>query len=226
MGKTKMKKKLIIIGATEFAEIAYEYFEKGNEYKVVCFTVDSKFLNKNELKGLPIVPFEKIADYFSPEDCYMFTAITYGKLNRVREKFYLCGKEKGYKFASYVSPNAFVWDNVEVGEDTFVFEDNTLQYNVKIGNGVILWSGNHIGHSTVVEDYCFISSHVVISGYCRIGAYSFCGVNATMGNNLVLPANSVMAAGVVMTHSPLEEGRVYVGNPCKEINKTSFQCIN
>ena len=35
---------------------------------------------------------------------------------------------------------------------------------VRIGNDVVLWSGNHIGHDSTIGDHCFIASHVVVSG--------------------------------------------------------------
>ena len=57
---------------------------------------------------------------------------------------------------------------------------------MKIGNNVVLWSGNHIGHHSVIRDNCFISSHVVISGFCDIGENSFIGVNATLANNVTI----------------------------------------
>jgi acyl-[acyl carrier protein]--UDP-N-acetylglucosamine O-acyltransferase len=53
----------------------------------------------------------------------------------------------------------------------FVLEDNTIQPGVRIGDDVTLWSGNHIGHDSVIADHCFISSHVVVSGWVRIGSY-------------------------------------------------------
>lgn len=218
-------RKLIIIGATEFAEIAYEYFTEQGEYEVVAFSVNKEYLTQSTLKGKPIVAFEEIENRYMPEDYYLFTAVTYGKLNRLRESFYNAGKEKGYRFASYVSPHAFVFKNAEIGENSFVFEDNTIQYNVKIGTGVVLWSGNHIGHSAQIGDFSFISSHVVISGYCIVGHHSFCGVNASMGNNIELPPNSVLASGAVMTHSGLEEGKAYAGNPCRVITKSAYDCI-
>lgn len=221
----KAAEKLIIIGATEFAEIAYEYFTEGDEYEVVAFTVNENYITDSTLKNLPVVAFEQLEKQYPPDQYYLFTAVTYGRLNRLREQFYLEGKRKGYRFASYVSPYAFVWRNVKIGEDTFIFEDNTIQYNVRIGKGVVLWSGNHIGHSAEIGDFCFVSSHVVISGYCKIGNYSFCGVNAAMGNNIALPDSSVLAAGAVLTHPGTEPGKAYAGNPAGIISKSAYDCM-
>jgi sugar O-acyltransferase (sialic acid O-acetyltransferase NeuD family) len=101
----------------------------------------------------------------------------------------------GYRPASYVSPRAFVWRNVEVGEHCFIFENNVVQPFVKIGANVVLWSGNHIGHHSVIRDHCFISSHVVVSGFCDIGEHCFFGVNATLGNNVTIGADCLLGAG-------------------------------
>ena len=72
------------------------------------------------------------------------------------------------------------------GDNCFILEDNTIQPFVTIGNNVTLWSGNHIGHDSVIEDHCFITSHVVVSGHVRVGARSFLGVNATLRNAITI----------------------------------------
>src|SRR5262245_25186862 len=129
--------KIIIAGDSAFAEIAYEYFTHDSEYDVVCFTVDKAFMKKDSLFGLPIVPFEEIEKRFPPAGHKMYTALTYGKMNRVRKQFYEKAKAKGYKMATYISSKAFVWRNVEVGENTFIFENNVVQPFVKLGNNVV-----------------------------------------------------------------------------------------
>lgn len=220
----KKTKKLIIIGVGEFADIAYEYFTYDSDYEVVAFSVEEKYMNvKCEHHGLPIVPFENIEAYFSNKEHYVFVAVTYVKLNRARRRLFDIVKQKGYKCASYISSKAFVWHNAEIGENTFIFENNTIQYFVKIGNNVILWSGNHIGHRTVIEDDCWLTSHNVISGFCRIGRGSFLGVNATLGDNVVLGEDTVFGAAAVTVKSLPDKGCVYVGSPARKLNKTSYE---
>src|SRR3546814_6101856 len=55
----------------------------------------------------------------------------------------------------------------------------TIQPTVKIGNNVMIWSGNHLGHGTQIKDHVYIASHVCIAGHCVIGERSSMGVNAT-----------------------------------------------
>lgn len=183
-------KKLVIIGDSAFAQIAYEYFEVDTEYSVVGFSVERKYLKIPELFGLPVVPFENLGSSFDPSKHEVYVATVYTQLNRLRTRLANEAKAKGYRLASYISPRAFIWRNAEIGEHCFIFEGNTIQPFVKLGNNVILWSGNHVGHHTVIGDNCFISSHVVISGFCDIGENSFIGVNATLANNIIVAADN------------------------------------
>jgi acyl-[acyl carrier protein]--UDP-N-acetylglucosamine O-acyltransferase len=85
------------------------------------------------------------------------------KMNNMRKAVYEQGKEMGYEFISYVSSKATVCDN-KIGDNCFILEDNTLQPFTEIGNNVVMWSGNHIGHHGKIEDHVFFTSHVVLSG--------------------------------------------------------------
>ena len=200
----KNDKKLVIIGSGETALIAYEYFTYDSEYEVVAFSVNEQFLEEEELYGLPVVAFEMVQQVYPPSEYEAFVAISSGKLNRNRAKVFYEAKEKGYQLASYLSSNAFIWRNVEIGENCFIFEGNNIQPFVKIGNNVTLWSGNHIGHNTIINDHCFISSHCVISGFCKIREYCFLGVNSTIENNTEIAKDNFLGAGVLIQKNTLE----------------------
>lgn len=207
MEKTK---KLVIIGDSAFAEVAYEYFTHDSEYEVMGFAVESAYLKKNELFDLPIISFEQIEDHFNPKEVEFYAALVYTQLNRLRTRLYESAKAKGYRPASYISSRAFVWHNVQLGEHCFIFEDNTVQPFVRIGNNVVLWSGNHIGHHSVIQDHCFIASHVVISGFCDIGRNTFIGVNATLANNVVVGEDNWIGLGVTVIRNT-ESNQLFKG---------------
>lgn len=206
----KKKEKLIIVGDSAFAEIAYEYFTHDSEYEVVAFSVEKDYLKKDVMFGLPIVPFEQLDKLYCPNEHHFFVATVYTQLNRLRTRLYQQAKVKGYAPASYISPHAFIWRNCEVGEHCFIFENNVIQPFVKIGQNVILWSGNHIGHHSVIKDNCFISSHVVISGFVEIGKNCFIGVNATMGNNIKIGNDCLIGAGAIIIKN-VKDDRVVKG---------------
>lgn len=193
-------KKLLIIGDSAFAEVAYECFTHDSDYEVVGFSVESAYLQNQDKFGLPVVPFERVEEYFDPREVWVYSALVYSQLNRLRTRLYEAAKAKGYRPASYVSSRAFVWHNASIGEHCFIFEDNTIQPFVKIGNNVVLWSGNHIGHHSVVRDNCFIASQAVISGFCDIGRNTFIGVNATLANNVTIGEDNWIGIGVTIVH--------------------------
>jgi len=215
---------LIIIGAGEFAEIAYLYFTRDSPYKVAGFSVEKEYIEKYRLFGLPVVPFEELEEYYDPEEFKVFVSVTYTKLNRVRTRLYNEVKKKGFRVVSYISSKAFVWDNVEIGENCFIFEYNVLQYRVKIGNNVVLWSGNQICHGTRVQDNCFIASNTAISGECVIGENSFLGVNCCLSDHITIAKDNLIGAGAVVVDDT-EEAGIYVGNPAKRMEKHSLEVV-
>ena len=214
-------KKLIIIGAGETGELAYEYFKYDSPYKVIAFSAESDFVDKESLFSLPIIPFEELENNYPTKDLYAFIAISYNKLNRVRTRLYKKTKEKGYSIASYISSKAFVWHNVKIGENCFILENNVIQYGVKIGNNVTLWSGNHIGHRSTIKDNCFLSSHVVISGYCEVGENCFIGVNVSLADFKKIAKDCFIGAGANIIKDT-KEGKIYRSKPSFETKIDSF----
>lgn len=215
------RKSLIIVGAGEFGQIAHEYFSVMSEYEVVGFAVEDAFLGENRtLAGLPIVGLSELRAAHPPGTVSVHVAVTYTRLNTVRVRLFEQLKSWGYAFASFISPNAFVWQNVVLGENVFIFENNVVQPFCKIEDCVVLWSGNHIGHQSVIKRGAYLSSHVVVSGYCTIGERSFVGVNSTFADHVTLAPDSFVSMSSSVTRSVTEADRVIKGSPA-EVTKVS-----
>lgn len=208
-------KKLVIIGDSSFAQVAYEYFTYDSPYEIHAFSVESEWIKKDSLSGIPVIPFHTLSSEFNPEEYYFFVAIVYTQMNQLRANFYQKCKSSGFKPASYISKQAFVWPNASIGEHCFIFENNVIQPFVTIGNNVILWSGNHIGHHSKIGDHCFISSHVVISGHCEIGKNCFMGVNSTVSDQVSLADHTLIGAGTLVTKNT-SDGSVYRAKPAEK----------
>lgn len=203
-------KNVVIFSTGEMAEIAHFYFTHDSPYEVAAFTENENFIKEKELFGLPVIPFEEIEKSYPPDKFNMFVALSYRNLNRIRAERYAEAKRKGYELVSYVCTKSAYWGDTEIGDNCFIFENQTIQPFVKIGNNVIMWSGNHIGHHSVIGDHCFISSHVVISGHVRIGEYSFLGVNSTIRDGITIARECVIGAGTLILKDTVEKG-VYKG---------------
>jgi acetyltransferase-like isoleucine patch superfamily enzyme len=156
--------KIVIFGNGDIAELAHYYFTHDSGHAVAGFAVDSQYRQADAFLGLPNVDFESVEERFPPHDHDFFVAVSYAQMNGLRDARCRAAKDKGYRLVSYISSRATVFPDLSKHENCFVLEDNTVQPFVKIGNNVTLWSGNHIGHHSVIGDNTFITSHVVISG--------------------------------------------------------------
>lgn len=198
------------------------YFDTDSKYEVCAFTVDKDYITANEFEKLPVVAFEEVAKLYPSSEYAMFIALSYSKMNSIREQKYFAAKDKGYELVSYVSSKCSYISQFKHGDNCFILEDNTIQPYVKIGNNVTLWSGNHIGHHSEILDHNFISSHVVISGHCKIESNCFLGVNATLHNNVTIAKNNLLGAGCVITKST-QPGDVWMPARSATLEKKSWE---
>jgi sugar O-acyltransferase (sialic acid O-acetyltransferase NeuD family) len=213
---------VVIFGLGDFARIARIYLAEDSQYEVVAFTANEHYVQSDELDGLPVVPFESLPETHAPDRYSMFVAIGFSGVNQARRQVYDQCRELGYELISYVNSEATYWGKLELGANCFVFEENVIQPNVRIGNNVILWSGNHIGHDSTIEDHVFIASHAVISGNVTIGESSFVGVNATFRDGITVAPRCVIGAGALIMKDTIEGG-VYSVRGTEPLEKKSWE---
>ncbi|MBE9464945.1 acetyltransferase [Dyadobacter subterraneus] len=216
--------KVIIFGVLDTAELAHYYLEHDSEHEVVAFSVNREYIQEESFRGLPLVAFEDVETIFPPSDYSFFAPMTGRNMNRNREAIYNQVKAKGYQFISYISSHATILDrNNVVGENCFILEDNTIQPFTTVGNNVVMWSGNHIGHHGQIKDHVFFTSHVVMSGHCVIESYSFFGVNSTIRDYMTIAQGTLVGMASAVTKDT-EEWGIYIGNPAKKVpGKKSFE---
>ncbi|KAA6439727.1 acetyltransferase [Dyadobacter flavalbus] len=215
--------KIIVFGVLDTAELAHYYLTNDSEHEVAAFTVNRQYIQAEQFKGLPVVAFEDVENLFPPGEYAFFAPMTGRNMNRNRENIYNEAKAKGYAFISYISSRATVFDKNVIGENCFILEDNTIQPFTTVGNNVVMWSGNHIGHHGQIKDHVFFTSHVVLSGHCVVEPYSFFGVNSTIRDYTSIAQGTLVGMASAITKET-EEWSIYVGNPAKKVpGKKSFE---
>jgi sugar O-acyltransferase (sialic acid O-acetyltransferase NeuD family) len=212
--------RLVIFGAGDIARLAHYYFTRDSEHQVLAFTVDQRYVKGKSFLELPMVAFEDIGKIYPPRDYKMFVALSYAKMNKLRAEKYNQAKDCGYKLVSYVSSRCSFLTDYPVGDNCFILEDNTIQPFVRIGNNVTLWSGNHIGHDSMIDDHCFLASHIVVSGHVHIHPYCFIGVNATLRNSIEIAPETLIGAGAVIMKDTEAKG-VYLPQRAELFKKRS-----
>lgn len=212
---------VVIIGAGEQASIAHQYLEDDTAYRVVGFAVDDEFRVATSYRGLPLLAMSDLGEALNPKTTKVLVAISATQLNRDRRRLFDEVKTLGYECISYVSSSAFVAPDAKIGSNVFIFESNVLQTGVTVGDNVVMWSGNHVGHQSQIESDSFVTSHVVISGYCTIGKGSYLGVNATLVDGVSIGRESVVGAGAVILKDTNPRS-VWVGNPGRDTGNDSY----
>ncbi len=196
---------LVIFGAGDIARIADYYFTHDTEHNVAAFVVDAQYRDGDKFLGRPWLDLETVTKKYPPDQFKMFVALSYANMNSVREAKCAQAESMGYDLVSYVSSKCSFLSDQLIGKNCFILEDNTVQPFVKIGRNVTLWSGNHIGHDSIIEDHVFVTSHVVISGNVRVGNHSFLGVNATIHNSVTIAPYTLVGAGAIIRKDTSEK---------------------
>src|SRR5581483_6632136 len=182
-----MARPVVIFGTGDLAQLACVYLRADSPHQVAAFTVHAAYLKETRLLGLDVVPFETLTQTHPPEAYDMFVAVGYKRVNKAREEIYHECKARGYKLITYVNSKAAVWGEVTLGDNCFIFEENVIQPFVTIGNNVICWSGNHIGHHARIGDHCFV------------------GVNATFRDGVKIGRGCVIGAGAAIMKDTSDE---------------------
>jgi len=212
---------VVVFGLRDFASLAHFYLKCDSPHEVVAFTVDRDYVPADAtFEGLPVVPFDEVEIRYPPTDFAGFAPLSPKELNGVRHGVYERFKQKGYRLISYVSSHATCFPGTPIGDNCFVLEDNTIQPFVKIGNDVVLWSGNHIGHHSTISDHGFFTSHVVLSGHCTVEEFCFFGVNATVRDGLHIAEGTLIGMGATIARDT-EPWSVYKGNPARRMEVSS-----
>jgi sugar O-acyltransferase (sialic acid O-acetyltransferase NeuD family) len=215
-------RKLVLAGDSKLAEMAFEYFSRDSPYEIVAFAVEREYLRRDSLFGLPVVSFETVEERYDPAEHDLHVAVAYRLLNRVRARLVAEAKSKGYRLASYLSSNARVWPDVQLGEHHFIIEENVIQPFVRIGNNVVIMGANGIGHHSTIGDNCFISSHVIMAGTVELGENCFVGINSSLVNDIKIGRDCWIGPHVVITHD-VEPQSVFRPAPSERRDKTSLE---
>ncbi|MDR1621093.1 MAG: acetyltransferase [Synergistaceae bacterium] len=188
-------KNLFIVGDTSFSELIALYMEYSGQYRVVGFSVEEKYLSKNFINNVPVVPLEQVEKYFSVEDTEFFVAVGYKQLNKIRTRLYEEVKNKGYKAASYIDKHAIIGPDVSLGEHIFLFENVVIQPHAVLSANTIVWASSTITHDSHIFENCFLGAGSTVGGFAKVRKNCFVGMNATIHDHVEVGEYCIVGAG-------------------------------
>jgi sugar O-acyltransferase (sialic acid O-acetyltransferase NeuD family) len=212
--------RVVLFGTGRGAEVAYRFLTRDSGHEVCAFAVDRAYVRSSSFQGLPVVAFEHVEQHYPPDEFSMLVLLGYQGMNSVRARKYQEAKQKGYTLASYVCSDIFGPEPLQVGENCFILDNQSISLDVKIGNNVVMWSSNHIGDLTTIEDHAWISSHVTVAANVVLGESCFLGLGATVSNNVKIAKNTFVGANALIATSTVENG-VYIAAESKAVDADS-----
>jgi sugar O-acyltransferase (sialic acid O-acetyltransferase NeuD family) len=217
-------KQIVIFGTGRAAATATRYFQADTLHEIVGYTVDASYLKENEFSGRPVIAVESIAREFPPGDVYAFVPMGAARMNGIRTEKYTLLKSFGYRFVSYVHSSNDVYEKGAVGENCFILERQTINYDCAIGNNVMMWSGCHIGDGARIGDNCFLGSHVVVNGFVEVGAGCYLASNCTIAHRVKVGPQSFIGANALIGRDTKERA-VHVVEPTAALDIDSWRFL-
>lgn len=188
-----MMKKIIIIGLSTTARLAYSFIKSHSLFEVIGFAVNEQYKDRNEYCNLPVFSLENLRSKLNGEDYYVFIAALWNHLNADRRKMYEYCKRQGFKMTNLISPLSIVRSEIK-GDNCWVHDYVVIQNDTIIESDVALMQGTLIGADSVVGSHCFFGAHSILGGGCKIGEQSFVGLHATVFDDTVIGKKCIVGA--------------------------------
>ena len=206
--------KVVIFGAEQLASLAWYVLTHDSSHEVVGFTVDAAWCHTSTKHDLPVVPFERLEQYFPPKEYALLISLGWTRCNGLRAAKYAEGKMRGYSLVTYVSSRAVVWPDLQVGENSMIYEGAIVQPFAQIGNNCILRSGCNVAHHAVIGNHVFLAVHAVVAGWATVGERCVLGLNSTIRDGVTVAPGCFFAAGGLVKADTESDG-LYVGVPAR-----------
>ena len=199
---------VVIYGNGQTAELALARIRRDSDHTVVGFTVDRPYCTSDSLHGLPVVPFDEVAQRWAPADHLMFVAVGHARVNRVRAERFAAAMASGYGPLTLISPRADVWPGVEIGDNCLIGDGCSVLPFSRIGDNVHLSTGCIVSHHCIIEDHCFFAPAVALAGSVTVGHHAFLGTGVMVRDGTNIGASCFIGAGVAI-NSDTAESSVY-----------------
>lgn len=211
-----MKQKAVIIGAGDFAKKVIRLAQRTGKFKLIGYTNPT---NQGRIFNVDYLGTDdelvQMVDH--PSEIGIFIGIA-GNMHLLekREKLINDLKKQNFVFPNLIADNAFIEDDVILGEGIIVFDNSHIDFGVNIGSYSVINLNCLVLHGAKIGAGSVISPNSTMGGGSKVGNYCFVGLNTIINPYCSVGDHVVIGSGGVVVKNCLEKG-VYVGNPVKKI---------
>ena len=208
-------KKLAIIGSGDLGQLIAYHAIADNHFEIAGYFDDFKTAGTRVGEHLILGNIEQVDRGFQNNTFdVLLVAIGYKHFEQ-RENVFSAFKEK-IPFATLIHRSCYIDPSCTVGAGSVLLPGCVFDYNVRIGENVLVNTGCCLAHDSSVDDHSFLSPSVAIAGFCKIGKCCNIGINSTVIDNIMI-SNNIQTGGGTVVINDLSEKGLYVGNPARFI---------
>ena len=210
-----MKQQLILVGGGGHCQSVIDIIETAGKYEIIGI-LDQAHKVGQSVSGYPVVGTDdELASWIRLEICFL---ITVGQTNQHQTRFALFQKiqRAGGKWATAISPRAYVSPSATLGAGTTIMHDALVNTRARVGENTIINTQALVEHGASVGSHCHVATGAIVNGDCRVGDHVLIGSGAVLLQGTTIAKSAIIGAGAVVTRSLTEPG-TYTGVPARKI---------
>ena len=203
-------KDLIILGAGGVGGfLAHNLKLFSEHYNLIGFLDDDPEKNDKEMFGSKVLGEISQIEKYNNEKLSVGFGIAFPSIKKIiLDKL----SHLDINFPSFISQNAWLAPNIQVGKGVIIYPCVSINYNCIIDDFAVLNMNCALGHDCKVGKYSSLAPGVNLAGYTKIGNCVEVGIGACSIQNINIGNNSIIGGQAIVTKN-IPDNAVVVGNP-------------
>jgi len=193
-----MAKPLVLLGAGGHAAVLAEILLEQKQPLIAVVAPDPIPANSPLIGLMRIASDEQLLSTYSPEEVELVNGLGSIPGNNLRWKLFDFFSEKGYRFASVISPKANLSNYLDLGEGVQIMMGAQIQTNASIGKNTIINTGAIVEHNCKIGAHNHIAPGVTLSGGVITANKVHLGTGASVIQDVHIGEQAVIGAGTTL----------------------------
>ena len=200
MVRNNLKKEIILIGGGGHCNSCIDVIETENKFSIKGI-IDNNLTKNNKILGYAILGSDNDFLNFNLQNKNFLITVGQISNNKIRANLYNNYKNKGAKFPTIISKNAYISEHSIIKGGTIVMNNAILNSNSKISENCIINTRALVEHDAIIESNCHLSTGVIVNGGSKVGSGTFIGSGSIIFENVKIGQNCIIAAGSIVSRN-------------------------
>jgi len=196
-----MAKPLVLLGAGGHAAVVAEILLEQKQPLIAVVAPDPIPANSPLIGLMRIASDEQLLSTYSPEEVELVNGLGSIPGNNLRWKLFDFFSEKGYRFASVISPKANLSNYLDLAEGVQIMMGAQIQTSARIGKNTIINTGAIVEHDCKIGAHNHLAPGATLSGGVITAKQVHIGTGASVIQNIQIGEQAVIGAGTTVVRN-------------------------